>query len=34
MATAPKSEGRKGLFATKPIDVLVAETEELSLIHI
>ena len=28
VATAPKSESRKGLFATKPIDVLVAETEE------
>jgi basic amino acid/polyamine antiporter, APA family len=28
VATAPKSETRKGLFATKPINVLVAETEE------
>ena len=28
MATAPKSETRKGLFATKPINALVAETEE------
>jgi APA family basic amino acid/polyamine antiporter len=28
VATAPGSEGRKGLFATKPIDVLVKETRE------
>ena len=28
MATAPKHEGRKGLFATKPIDVLVKDTED------
>jgi APA family basic amino acid/polyamine antiporter len=28
VATASRSEGRKGLFATKPIDVLVRETQE------
>jgi APA family basic amino acid/polyamine antiporter len=28
MASAAQTEGRKGLFATKPIDVLVRETEE------
>jgi APA family basic amino acid/polyamine antiporter len=28
MATASQTEGRKGLFATKPIDVLVEETHE------